>query len=91
MKSPLHRPDDSNQMQRAIKRLVSNGYGVSRKSPHQLKVGPYNFYPDRGTITQDGEKRIELKGIDHFIALLEECKAAVGLKVPGRHKERKPT
>lgn len=83
VKSALHKPDDSNQMQRAIKRLVRDGYDVSRKSRHQLKVGPFNFYPDRGTITQDGEKRIELKGIGHFVALLEGCKAAA----PGQEEK----
>lgn len=85
----LHKPDDSINMQRAIKRLVSNGYEVSRKSPHQLKVGSCNFYPDRGTITRDGAKRIEQKGIDHFITLLQECEAPTRSRPPFRNRVNK--
>lgn len=89
MQSALHKPDDSIQMQRAIKRLVSNGYDVLRKSPHQLKVGPFNFYPDRGTITQDGAKRIEQKGIEHFITRLKEREVPTKSRSPFRKRENK--
>lgn len=89
MQSALHQPDDSIQMQRAIKRLVGKGYDVSRKSPHQLKVGVFNFYPDRGTITQDGAKRIEQKGIDFFITLLTDCKAPTRSRLPFRNPENR--
>ena len=89
MQSTLYKPDDSLRMQLAIKRLVNYGYAVSRKSPHQLKVGSLNFYPDRGTITQDGAKRIEQKGIDQFIALLKEHDPAEGLGLRSAKRENK--
>ena len=87
MQSTLYKPDDSLRMQLAIKRLVRIGYAVSRKSPHQLKVGSFNFYPDTGTITRDGAKRIEQKGIDHFIDLLKEHEPSPRPRPPFRKRE----
>lgn len=89
MQSTLDTPDDSLRMQLAIKRLVNCGYAVSRKSPHQLKVGSLNFYPDRGTITQDGAKRIEQKGIEQFIALLKEHEPCPRPRPAFRKRENK--
>lgn len=45
--------------------LDTKGITYLFKKPYQLKIGPINFWPGRGTITVDGEtgKRPE-KGLD---------------------------
>lgn len=70
MSGCLHRDDDIQAMKLAIEQLMGMGHDVTRKSPYQLKVGAFNFYPGTGTITKDGAPPIREKGIDHFIDLL---------------------
>lgn len=50
---PLRYPGDSPKMNEAINWLEKHGYSVSRPTKWQLKIGPFNFYPDKGTIHQD--------------------------------------
>jgi hypothetical protein len=56
MKKPsmaLRQPDDSEEMTNAIAWLVAQGLPVRRVSIHQVKVGPWNLYPDRGSFNRD--------------------------------------
>lgn len=42
--------------------------------PHQLKIGPLNFWPGTGTITIDGESgRRPEKGLHGLMSLLSGC------------------
>jgi hypothetical protein len=51
--------------------LDQNGFGFEYIPPHQIKIGPLNFWPGSGTITFDGEdqKRPE-KGLEGLAAAL---------------------
>lgn len=51
----IRRLTDSANMKAAINWLEKQGFSVRRPTEWQLKVGPINFYPDRGTIICDGE------------------------------------
>jgi hypothetical protein len=59
-------------MAEAVAWLNQNGIRFESLPPYQLKIGPLNFWPGRGTITFDGEdqKRPE-KGLDGLALLLE--------------------
>lgn len=59
-------------MAEAVAWLNQNGIRFESLPPYQLKIGPLNFWPVRGTITFDGEdqKRPE-KGLDGLALLLE--------------------
>jgi len=63
------------EMQAAITRMQTENIPFHCPSPHQLKVGPFNFYPKKGTIYIDGEvERSSMKGIDHFVAMIKGLK-----------------
>ncbi|MDD4911062.1 MAG: hypothetical protein PHP57_02095 [Sideroxydans sp.] len=59
-------------MAEAVAWLNQNGIRFESLPPYQLKIGPLNFWPRRGTITFDGEdqKRPE-NGLDGLVLLLE--------------------
>jgi hypothetical protein len=57
IRKPLRQPMDSAKMQQAIDWLEEQGYPVSRPTEWQLKIGPFNFYPDKGTILRDGDRQ----------------------------------
>lgn len=63
---------ESKAMEQAQSWLDSMGIIYQYLPPYQLKIGPLNFWPRRGTITFDGEdqKRPE-KGLDGLALLLE--------------------
>jgi hypothetical protein len=63
-------------MEGALERLTAEGIRHEQTSDFQIKVGPYNFYPDKGTIfvDQDREARPE-RGIEDFLALLVKVRA----------------
>lgn len=45
---------------------------VHKKTCFQIKVGPFNFYPVKGTIFHDGEHKARPeRGLEAFINLLE--------------------
>ncbi len=55
----------------ALATLRANGVKARQTSPYQIKVGTWNFWPDTGTITRDGErgKRKE-RGLEDLLALV---------------------
>jgi hypothetical protein len=54
---PARRPTDSMAMREAIDWLCNAGIPFIRPTDWQLKIGPLNFYPDKGTIHRDGNRR----------------------------------
>ena len=61
------------EMAIALKEIEEAGYRPVKCSPHQLKVGPYNYYPAKRTIFKDGDKRaLPQRGLNEFIRLLEQ-------------------
>ena len=80
-KSPINnpkvQPTDNEAMRLAIEALTEAGIRCTRPHPSQLKVGPLNFYPTKGTIIQDGDiKAWEDTGLEYFISYLLNIKAA---------------
>lgn len=73
MKKPkleLRQKNDSQDMSEAIKTLSEKGYKIVRKTPYQLKIGPFNFWPDTGRIHIDGKSKMTKRGLEDFIDLL---------------------
>jgi hypothetical protein len=58
------------EMKHALERLAAEGIPHKQTSEFQIKVGPFNFYPDKGTIymDRDPEARSE-RGLEDFLAL----------------------
>lgn len=68
------RPNTS-QMNSALERLRAERIRHQQTSEYQIKVGPYNFYPGKGTIFVDGEEGVRTeRGLDSFVALLRKLK-----------------
>jgi hypothetical protein len=73
--NPLRRPSDSSKMQQAIEWLENQGYSFSRPTEWQLKIGLFNFYPDRGTILRDGDRHSHpRRGLSALQELLERSR-----------------
>lgn len=51
---PLDIPGDSPAFRQAVAALQARDITPHRPSRQQLKVGPYNYYPDRQTLLKDG-------------------------------------
>lgn len=61
----------------ALQRLCAEHIRYQRTSDYQVKVGSYNFYPGKGTITIDGVRQgkpLPERGLDNFIALVRKLK-----------------
>jgi hypothetical protein len=53
---PLDLPGDSDAHKRAISALQARGITPHRPKESQIKVGCWNYYPDRQTLLKDGGK-----------------------------------
>ncbi|MDA9505852.1 hypothetical protein XI09_14655 [Bradyrhizobium sp. CCBAU 11386] len=66
---------NSPEMNFALERLRTERIRHKQTSEYQIKVGPYNFYPGKGTIFMDGDREARPeRGIDGFVALLRKLK-----------------
>lgn len=66
---------NTSQMNSALERLRAERIRHQQTSEYQIKVGPYNFYPGKGTIFVDGEEGVRPeRGLDSFVALLRKLK-----------------
>lgn len=63
---PLTNPNDSYAFRSAIAWCSKQGLPARRVSPYQLKVGPFNFYPDRGTFNRDDIQPKQTGGFEAF-------------------------
>lgn len=66
----LHLPDDTPAMTAAIRWCLDQNLPVIRCSRFHLKVGKLNFWPDKGSISLDGNYRHPQKGLAAFQALI---------------------
>jgi hypothetical protein len=68
--------DDPIEMRKAINALNGAKINYERKNEHHLKVGKFNFYPVKGTIYCDRDKKpLCDRGLDAFMHILEKEKA----------------
>jgi hypothetical protein len=64
-------PDDTPAMAKAIATLKDHDIAFIRTSIHQLKIGEWNFYPNRGTLVRDDGSAAETeRGLDALLARL---------------------
>jgi hypothetical protein len=65
----------SPEMRHALERLRAERIRHKQTSEFQIKVGPYNFYPGKGTIFTDGgrEARAE-RGLESFIIIVRKLR-----------------
>ncbi|MCD9892098.1 hypothetical protein [Bradyrhizobium japonicum] len=67
---------NTSQMNVALERLRAERIRHQQTSEYQIKVGPYNFYPGKGTIFVDGEEGVRTeRGLDSFVSLLHKLEA----------------
>lgn len=60
---------DGPEMRDAIDALNAAGVRFTRQTEHQLKIGPWNYYPARGTLFRDGENHVTRQvGLDALLA-----------------------
>lgn len=72
----MNRDLNSPEMNRALQRLAAERIRHAQTSTFQIKVGPFNFYPDRGTIYIDGDQQARPeRGLENFIALVAKVRA----------------
>lgn len=66
----LQQPGDTQKMGNAIAWCAAQGMTVRRVSQHQIKIGPWNFYPDKGTFNRDDLPRKQVGGFPAFQAAI---------------------
>lgn len=86
------RSTDSAAMREAIDWLNNEGIPFIRPTNWQLKIGPINFYPDKGTIHCDDERRHPEWGLAALQELLRQRNATRAIDpfdlVPQRPRRR---
>jgi hypothetical protein len=59
----------------ALERLAAERIRHEQTSAFQIKVGPFNFYPGKGTIYMDGDQKARPeRGLEAFIALISQVR-----------------
>jgi hypothetical protein len=67
--------DFESEMRDAMDELTGAGIRFARKSPYQLKIGPWNYYPSKGTIHRDGDKKaLKARGLRALLDLISDQK-----------------
>ena len=67
------------EMRHTLDRLCAAGIRYKQTSDFQIKVGPYNFYPGRGTIYLDSETKARPeRGLDNFIKIIARLRERTG-------------
>ena len=72
---PLRQPGDGARMTAAINWLLSQGLPVKRCTVHQIRVGPLNFWPERGTFNIEASPRAAAKGLRAFKSAVADWRA----------------
>jgi hypothetical protein len=62
----LRQPGDSERWQATADWVEAEQIAAVRPTKSQLKVGRMNFYPDKGTIHEDGQPAIRDRGLHAF-------------------------
>jgi hypothetical protein len=71
----VNRDRNSPEMNLALERLAAERIRHEQTSAFQIKVGPFNFYPDKGTIYRDGDREARPeRGLENFLALIAKLR-----------------
>lgn len=79
---PHSKPHDEPCVRAAIQALTERNIRFTRPSSTHIKVGDFNFYPTTGTINRDGERKSPQRGLEAFLALLQNVQLAPRNVVP---------
>ncbi len=61
-------------MAATVRRLETERINYEVMTPHHIKVDSINFYPGRGIIYRDGDRRaLPESGLENFVALAQAC------------------
>ena len=61
-------------MAATVRRLETERINYEVMTPHHIKVDGINFYPGRGIIYRDGDRRaLPESGLENFVALAQAC------------------
>ena len=72
----MTRDHNSPEMNFALERLAAERIRHEQTSDFQIKVGPYNFYPNKGTIYMDGDQKARPeRGLEDFLTLIIKVRA----------------
>ncbi|MDB5583367.1 MAG: hypothetical protein JWR80_8543 [Bradyrhizobium sp.] len=71
IKRALTSSTDSITMRNAIAWCAAQGLNVRRTSDIQIKVGPYNCWPDAGTWNRDDDPKAKKGGVTAFKVAIE--------------------
>lgn len=71
----LQQSGDSYVMTQTIAWCTSNGFAVRRVSRYQIKVGPWNCWPDTGGFNRD-DMPARQEGVAEFLAALTKWQEA---------------
>lgn len=74
-------PTDPIRLKQEVKQLEALGFEPERYTEHQIKIGPFNWYWRRGTITKDPDKRLMEKGFSGLLKVLQPSPKISELKV----------
>lgn len=67
------------EMRYTLDRLNAAGIRYKQTSEFQIKVGPYNYYPGKGTIYLDRESKARPeRGLDNFIKIVSRIRERAG-------------
>lgn len=71
----MNRERSSPDMNIALERLAAERIQHEQTSAFQIKVGPFNFYPGKGTIYMDGDQKARPeRGLENFLALITKLR-----------------
>lgn len=62
----LRQPEDSERWQATADWIEAEQIAAVRPTKSQLKVGRMNFYPDKGTMHEDGQPAMTVRGLSAF-------------------------
>lgn len=62
----LRQPGDSDRWNATAAWVEAERIPATRPTKSQLKVGVLNFYPDKGTIHEDGQPAMTVRGLAAF-------------------------
>lgn len=69
----------------ALKALHAAKFWTDTPNPYQIKVGRFNYYWTKGTITIDGGPKVYEKGLNAFIQLLKDDRDGKRRPTPDAH------
>lgn len=89
-KPPYRLKTDSVAFQRAMDALDASGLTYYRPTDYLLKAGLWNYYPNKGTLQEDGRKKLSTpQTVGQFVQRLV-AEARVAAKIAQEENKTRP-